>query len=61
MPLLGTLFTLPDAPTMLTNIGSTSAPIFTDFLPAVELILGIVLAIFVVQFLIHALHRYFQK
>lgn len=54
MPLLGTLFTLPDAPTMLSGIGSTSAPIITDFLPAIYLVGGLFLGIGIVILLIRS-------
>jgi len=37
---------------MLSSIGSTSVPIVSDFLPAVYLIVGIALAVFIIGFLI---------
>lgn len=46
------LFTLPDASTTMNGIGAYSAPIFSDFLPFIELVLGVVLAFIIVRWLI---------
>lgn len=54
----GTLFTLPDSNVLLSAVGSTSAPIVTDFLPFIYLVVGIGLAIFVVSWLVSLfIHR----
>jgi len=56
--MLGILFTLPDSADLLASVGSTSAPIVSDFMPLIELVAGIALGIFVVYFLISMfLHR----
>lgn len=52
--LYGTLFSLPDAPTMLAGIGSTSAPVISDFLPVIYLVGGLFLGIGVVILLIRS-------
>lgn len=52
--LFGTLFSLPDAPTMLAGIGSTTAPVVTDFLPAIYLVGGLFLGIGIVILLIRS-------
>lgn len=51
----GTLFTLPDASSTLNQIGAYSSPVFTDILPLVLLIVGVLLAFVVVKLLISAL------
>lgn len=48
----GILFTLPDASTTLNGIGAYSAPIFSDFLPLIELVVGIGLAVAIIAWLI---------
>jgi len=49
---LGILFTIPDGPTFLANLGSTSSPIVTDFLPVIYVVGGIALAVFIVVTLV---------
>lgn len=56
--MLGILFTLPDATTTLNGIGAYSTPIFSDFMPFIELVLGIIFAFFAVLWIIRIfMHR----
>lgn len=48
---------MPDASTTLTGIGAYSSPIFTDFLPLIYLIFGVLAVVFIVGALITAFHH----
>lgn len=50
--MLGTLFSLPDAPTFLAAVGSTSSPILSDFIPYIELVIGFIVGLGILALLI---------
>lgn len=50
----GTLFTMPDATTTLAAVGAWSSPVFNDFLPLIEMVLGILIVAFIIFILIRA-------
>lgn len=50
----GTLFTLPDASTTLAGVGAYSSPIFTDFLPVIYIVLGVLVVGFILSLIIRA-------
>lgn len=56
--LFGTLFTLPDASTTLSNLGAYSVPVVSDFLPLIYVVGGISLALLVVGFVIYLFTRH---
>jgi hypothetical protein len=56
--MLGTLFTLPDSSTFLAAVGTTSAPIVSDFMPLIELVIGVGFAVFVVAWLVRLFTRH---
>lgn len=56
--IFGTLFTLPDSASFLAAVGTTSAPIVSDFIPFIELVVGVILAFLIVGWLVRLLtHR----
>jgi hypothetical protein len=55
--LAGTLFTLPDASTTLTAIGAYSAPVFSDFLPLIYLLTGILIPVLAVVLIMRLFHH----
>lgn len=50
--IFGTLFTLPSSSDFFSQVGTTSAPIVSDFMPFIELVIGIALAFFIVAGLV---------
>lgn len=44
----GVLFTLPDATSTLASVGAYSSPLFSDFLPLINLIGGFALPVIIV-------------
>jgi len=50
----GTLFTMPDASTTLNGVGAYAGPIFTDFLPLIYIILGVLVIAFILGVIIRA-------
>lgn len=51
MYLLGTLFTVPSSSTAITEIGSYSTSWFTELLPVIYWVLGILVAVLVIKWL----------
>jgi len=54
----GTLFTLPDASTTLANVGAYSSPLFSDFLPLIYIILGVLVIAFLISIIIGAFTKH---
>jgi len=52
MPLFGVLITLPSASTTLAGVGAYSEPLFTEFLPIIYLVLGILIPVLVAVLII---------
>ena len=61
MPIFGTLFTLPDASTTLSNLGAYSTPVASDFMPLFYLLGGIALAILIVVVIVKIFADMAQK
>lgn len=55
LTLFGTLFTIPDATTTLSDVGAWSGPLFTDLWPLVMMIGGIALALGIAFSIIRAI------
>ena len=53
--MLGTLIDFPDASTTINQIGAYSKPVFQDFVPAIALGLGVIIAFFIIWALIKSL------
>jgi len=52
--LYGTLFTLPDAETILASTSEYSVPLFSDFLPLIYLVGGVGLGLLLIFVIIRA-------
>jgi len=53
----GLLFTLPSASSLLSDIGSTSEPVFQEFLPIATLAIGFLLGLFAIVFIVMLIAR----
>jgi len=50
--MLGLLFTLPAPNELLSAVGSTSEPVFGEFLPVAELAIGFLFGVFAIVFIV---------